>query len=96
MQTNARLSPYTRGIIYGMSLMGAKLAHIASTLRKADGTPPRQTKQKKKQTKNVKKAYNNKEKRKKKEETQKKQKEKKKTQCRLGLSQCLAVKSLRN
>ena len=35
--SRGRLSPYTRGIVYGMHLAGATLADIASTVAKPDG-----------------------------------------------------------
>ena len=40
MASRARLTPYARGIAYGMSLAGAKLAHIANTVVKTDGAHP--------------------------------------------------------
>ena len=40
--TSARLSPFCRGIIYGMHLMDATLEHTASTMLKTDGTHPTQ------------------------------------------------------
>ena len=39
---HAPLSPFARGIVYGMSLAGATLEKIASTVRKTDGSHPTQ------------------------------------------------------
>ena len=40
--TSARLSPFTRGTIYGIHLMDATLGHTAGAVLKTDGTHPTQ------------------------------------------------------